>query len=188
MSTKKIVQRYVVPASIVVFFIVMVAIYFMVPIFKSGIEKGHMIASDINQLKEIFKRIDETCHIVDFDFQQNPINFLTIRKGGFVGSEIGPMNIVHPDKWEGPYLPDNPTMDGKEYMVVRTKIGHFITPGNGVELPNGKVIGKDIILDEDANIGCMMFDEDALMYRKQPMAAHILVRGPRIGPRLPVHY
>ncbi len=188
MITKKILQRYIIPSFIIVFFTCMVVISFVVPIFKSKVEKGRLIIQDIAQLKTIFEKIDNSCRIIDFDLQQNPINFLTIKKGGFVGSEIGSMNIALPKKWDGPYLQDNPTMDGKEYLVVRTKKGYFITPGNGVVLPNGKMIGKDIILDEDSNIGCMMFEESALSYKKMPMAAHILIRGPRASVRLPAGY
>jgi len=147
-----------------------------------------LIIQDIAQLKAIFEKIDNPCRIIDFDLQQNSINFLTIKKGGFVGSELGSMNVALPKKWDGPYLQDNPTMDGKEYMVVRSTKGYFITPGNGVTLPNGKIIGKDIILDKDANIGCMMFEENALSYKKTPLAAHILIRGPRASVRLLAGY
>ncbi len=188
MKRRKLLQKYFIPSFIIIFFTCMVVISFVVPVFKSKVEKGRLIIQDIAQLKVIFEKIDTTCYIVDFDLQQNPINFLTIKKGGFVGSELGSMNVALPKKWDGPYLQDNPTIDGKEYMVVRTEKGYFITPGNGVTLPNGKIIGKDIILDKDANIGCMMFEESALSYKKTPLAAHILIRGPRASVRLPAGY
>ncbi len=130
---------------------------------------GQLITRDIQVLTDIFKQIHETCTIIDFDYQKNRINFLNV--GSFIGSEVGPMNLVHPERWQGPYVADNPTMQAIEYQVVRTKKGYFITPGQNVKLPNGKIIGTDVILDEDANIAAMMQDEQALMYQDATLAA-----------------
>lgn len=111
---------------------------------------GEIIAADVQQLATIFKSIDEQCTILGFDRQQNYINFLNV--GSFEGSQIGPMNLKYPRNWQGPYLADNPTIQTKEYMVVQTKTGYYIAPGNGVKLPNGKVVGTDIIFGKDADM------------------------------------
>lgn len=111
---------------------------------------GLIIASDVERLAHILMDIHASCAIIDFDNQQNSINFLNVKS--FSGSEVGPMNLTYPHKWQGPYLTDNPTMHEKEYMVVKTQKGYFITPGNGVKLPNGQVIGTDLILNEYADI------------------------------------
>ena len=121
-------------------------------------------------------RIHKTCVIIDFDAQKNPINFLNVEK--FTGSEVGPMNLVHPEKWEGPYLKENPTMFHIAYQVVSTKKGYFVTPGDGVTLPNKKVIGKDIILDQKANIDAMMANPQELMYKDRPLAARLELGSP----------
>lgn len=133
-----------------------------------------MMAQDIAQLKEIFERIEKTCGILSFDYQANPINFLTIKKDGFIGSEVGSMNLAYPDKWQGPYLLDNPTMQGKEYEIVSTSKGYFIVPGRGVELPNGKIVGVDIMLDEHADVVAMMHDKEKLMFDGKPLAAALI--------------
>ena len=96
----------------------------------------------------------------------------------FAGSEVGPMNLVHPDKWEGPYVKDNPTMFHIAYQVVSTKKGYFITPGDGVRLPNKKIVGKDIILDQKANIDAMMTDPEMLLYKDRPLAARLDLGAP----------
>jgi len=127
-------------------------------------ESGLFIAADIAELRSVFKRIHKTCKILSFDYQKNPINFLNVRT--FAGSEVGSINLVYPKKWEGPYLQDNPTMQGKEYMVVHTNDGYFITPGEGVRLPSGKIIGKDVLLGEDADIPAMMGDKDIFLYEE----------------------
>ena len=140
-----------------------------------------IMASEIQQLATIFEKINNTAGIINFDYQKNWINFLTIKKGGFVGSEVGTLNLMYPDKWEGPYLlegkKDNPTIQEKEYQIVRTKDGYFIVPGEGVRLSNGKVIGKDIILDEQADIEKMMLDEQALRYQGKKLAARVPTGG-----------
>jgi len=129
-----------------------------------------IMVEDIDNLKSIFDRIHATCNIISFDYQKNRINFLNVKE--FVGSEVGPMNLAYPDKWEGPYVEDNPTMQTLEYQVVKTRKGYFVTPGDGVELPNGKVIGKDIPLTEDTDIEQLMHTE--LMIDGKALAAPII--------------
>ena len=128
-----------------------------------------MIAEHIEQLSAIFKRIDKECSIIDFEHQRNYIDFLTVI--AFEGSEVGPMNVRYPKKWQGPYLKDNPTMQTKYYEIVKTQKGYFIVPGQGVTLSNGKVIGKDIIFDGNADIAKMLETEDVLVFHGRPLAA-----------------
>lgn len=155
----------------VLFLITAISIYYRT---KDAI--GQQIAEDVVTLAAIFKSIDATCDIIGFDYQKNPINFLTIKKDGFVGSEVGSMNIAYPDRWEGPYVANNLSMKGVDYMVVRTKYGYFITPGEGVSLPNGKRIGRDVILDEKADIAAMARNPKALLYKNYALAAPISIR------------
>lgn len=136
---------------------------------RTQITTGALITQEVEKLRQIFEQINKDCTILDFDFQKNPINFLNVKT--FSGSEVGPMNLVYPKKWRGPYVPDNPTMQDKEYQIVRTKMGYYITPGDGVKLPNGKIIGKDIILNEDADITVMMQDDNALRFEGRSLAA-----------------
>ena len=140
--------------------------------YRSNILTGTMIADDVKKLAKIFNTIHKQCRILSFDVQQNPINFLNVEK--FSGSEVGSMNLAYPNEWKGPYLPDNPTVQGVEYMVVDTERGYFITPGEGVELPNDKVIGKDIILNKEADITAMMHNRAQLYYNGRPLAARML--------------
>ena len=164
-------HRYFLPLVVVAAIVFFVGIGLLNTFYQAKDDAGMMIAQEVAQLRDIFHRIHKTCVIIDFDAQKNPINFLNVVK--FVGSEVGPMNLVHPDKWEGPYLQDNPTLYHIEYQVVSTKKGYFITPGDGVTLPNKKVVGKDIILDQKANIDAMMTDPQLLEYKDQPLAARL---------------
>jgi hypothetical protein len=140
-------------------------------------ETGELISQDIARLVAIFDDINNTAGILSFDHQKNDINFLNIKKDGFIGSEIGSMNLIHPDKWQGPYEKEIPRIEEEDYMVVRTKKGYFVIPGDRVRLPNGKIIGKDILLDEDADIESMMQDEQMLSYKGKALAGKIMITG-----------
>ncbi len=138
--------------------------------YRSEYVTGTMISQEVKRLGGIFQAIHQRCKILGFDNQQNLINFLNVEK--FVGSEVGPMNLKYPEKWDGPYLKDNPTIQTKEFMVVHTQQGYFVTPGNGVRLPSGKVIGKDIVFDESADIGQMIQDR-LLVFKKRALAQRL---------------
>lgn len=164
-------HHYYLPIGVIAAIAVFIFITFSDTWYRAKDDAGLMIASEVIRLRDIFHRIHKTCTIIDFDEQKNPINFLNVEK--FTGSEVGPMNLVHPEKWEGPYLQDNPTLYNISYQVVSTKKGYYVTPGDGVKLPNNKVIGKDIILDQKANIDVMMANEQELMYKDKPLAAQL---------------
>ena len=108
-----------------------------------------LIADNVIQLAEIFETIHKDCTILSFEHQKNNINFLNVIS--FEGSEVGPMNLKYPDKCQGAYLKDNPTMQEQEYQIVKTDKGYFIAPGDGVRLSKGHIIAKDIILNKDTD-------------------------------------
>jgi len=138
-------------------------------------QTSSLIVQHIQELHAVFQKIDQTCGIIDFDHQKNYIDFLNV--GVFTGSEVGSMNLAHPDKWKGPYLSENPTIQEQNYQIVRTKKGFFIVPGDGVVLSNGKTIGKDIIFDENADIQAMTLNESLLNFNGQPLAVRLPMKG-----------
>lgn len=172
-KTMKHVKKYhyYLPIAVITAIAIFIGITFFDTWYRAKDDAGLMIAAEVIRLRDIFHRIHKTCTIIDFDEQKNPINFLNVEK--FTGSEVGPMNLVHPEKWEGPYLQDNPTLYNISYQVVSTKKGYYITPGDGVKLPNNKIIGKDIILDQKARIDAMMVNAEELMYKDKPLAARL---------------
>lgn len=142
--------------------------------YQAKIYTDVIIAEDVVVLADIFKKINEECGIIDFRYEkQNYVDFLNVIS--FEGSEIGTMNLHSPEKWKGPYLRENPTVQGKYYQVVHTDKGYFIVPGDGVKLKNGKVIGKDIIFDKNADIEKMMEDPQKLLFQDKKLAAQIEV-------------
>ncbi len=119
-----------------------------------------IIVQDVVQLKQIIEGIDKDCKIIDLEHVKNYVDFLTVEK--FVGSEVGALNLSYPDNWKGPYGNDNPTVQQQQYIILKTKDGHYIVPGDGVKLANGKVIGKDIVLDEQSDVDALLQSSDAL--------------------------
>jgi hypothetical protein len=132
-----------------------------------------LIVKDLAVLQAIFKKIDDRCKILGFDYQKNPINFLNIQT--FKGSEVGSMNLTYPAQWQGPYVPENLRMQGKEYQVVKTKAGLFIVPGDGVQLPNGLIVGKDIILNEKTDMSELIKSEKGFIYKGHVLAVPLAV-------------
>jgi len=162
------------PAVLLLFFISLFFLSFVLYWRQAHTFTSEIIVEHIQELSNIFEKINEDCGILSFEHQKNYIDFLTVKS--FVGSEVGSMNLTYPDKWQGPYLNDNPTVQEKYYQVVRTQGGHYIVPGEGVILHNGKKIGEDILFDEDVDIEALIADK-TLQYQGQPLAARIAVAG-----------
>lgn len=165
------IKKYGLPVAIALIFVVVFGMSFIDTLYRVKDDEGMIIAHDVAQLRDAFHKIHKDCVIIDFDAQKNPINFLNVEK--FSGSEVGPMNLVHPEKWQGPYMKDNPTMYHIAYQVVSTKNGYFVTPGDGVKLPNKKVVGTDIVLDKKADIAAMMTNPQAFLYKDKPLAGRL---------------
>lgn len=130
-----------------------------------------LIAEHVNKLQQIFKRINESCKITAFRHTKDHIDFLNVIS--FAGTVIGPLNVLEPENWQGPYVDESITIDGKEYMLLATKTGLYIVPGDGVKLSNGKTIGKTLILSPKSNIERMIRDPQALMSNNKPLAASV---------------
>lgn len=137
--------------------------------------RSDYVADDVAHLAKIFNKINETCSIISFDRVHNYIDFLNVVE--YKGSEVGPMNVRYPDGWQGPYMIDNPTIQGVAYMVLATQEGHYVVPGVGVTLSNGKTIGSDIVLDAETDLSPLLQDGGDLNHNGKQLAAPINVDG-----------
>ncbi|MFA6527599.1 MAG: hypothetical protein WCT20_04200 [Candidatus Babeliales bacterium] len=122
-----------------------------------------IIKEDLLIINHALTRIDKECHILTIRSDSTTVDFLTVQK--FVGSMVGGINLAYPENWKGPYLQTNPTYQSKPYSVVKGLDGFFIVPGNGVTLPNGKTIGKDIIINEKTAVSPMLMTNGALTFK-----------------------
>lgn len=179
---KGLLYGYLTPLLTISIIVILIIITAIGVSYRFREDVGNIIAEEVVQLAKIFDKIEKQCNILGFDEQTTRINFLNVKHGGFEGSEIGSMNLAHPDKWGGPYLIENPKIEGREYIIVNTKKGYFITPGIGVVLPDGKTIGKDIIVDEHADIHELMQEGRSLNYKGRPLAAPlVIIQKPALG-------
>ena len=154
-------------------FAILVGISIFSLTYKSKTNTVTLIDNDLRVLVDIFNRIDKDCKILNFDYTQNRINFLNVKS--FAGSEVGAVNLAYPEHWQGPYVTDNPNIQGEEYLIVVTSKGYFITPGTGVRLPNDLVVGRDIVLNKEADIEAMIKPGGPLNYNGTPLAAKLNV-------------
>jgi len=140
---------------------------------SSKSSRGVIIAADVERIAKIMQEIHADCKIISFDEQQTIVDFLNV--GCFAGSKVGSINLAYPNKWQGPYLKENPTIHEKSYMIVTTDNGIFVTPGNGVKLPSRKKIGTDIVLDKHADIHHLI-TSGVLQYNGRPLAAQLYIK------------
>jgi len=143
---------------------------------RAPLAHDEIMVGQIQKIASLLKKIDNECGIIGFEDEGGSrkkcyIDFLTIKS--FIGSEAGSVNLLHPEKWQGPYIEDNPTIQEHYYYVIKIKDTYYIVPGDGVKLSNGKVIGKDIIIDSNSDIEKMMTDPKELNFKGSPLAAKL---------------
>ena len=139
--------------------------------YQSKIEVDLLINAHVVELNSIFKKIESSCKIAGFSEDKSYIDFLNVKE--FSGSQIGSMVLVHPEKWQGPYLKESPKVQEKFYQILNTKNGYYILPGDGVKLADGKIIGKDVKIDYESDIEMMITNKDYLLFQDKPLAAKI---------------
>lgn len=163
-------HNYVIPALALGLFVGFFALAFYRFYYTAYSFSDTLITQHVQDLKKIIERIDSTAKITSFEHDINYIDFLNVKS--FVGSEVGPLNLLYPDKWEGPYLNDNPTIQEKYYQIIRSHNNYYIVPGSGVKLASNKIIGEDIILNSDADIESLL-KSGVLQYNGKPLVARL---------------
>ena len=130
-----------------------------------------VIKSDLEQIEKHLAIIDKECNILAMVSERIPIDFLNIEK--FSGSMVGCLNLAYPEKWKGPYLHRNPTLQGTFYDLVKARDGLFIIPGKGVRLPNGLIVEKDIKISHETSVKKLIKQGGVLFYKGEALARMI---------------
>lgn len=133
-----------------------------------------VIANDIEMLHNIFLSIDKDCEITSIMHDRSYVDFLAIKE--FAGNQVGALQLRRAEKWQGPYVEKNPTVQGKMYELVKVKSGYVIVPGTGVTLANGKVMGKDIVLNDSTDIEPYLTPSAGLEFKGRLLAARLPLR------------
>ena len=141
-----------------------------------GTDSVQKIMADLDTLASVFQKIHQDCSILSVERGKVPINFLNIKKAGFVGNKIGPLTLAHPEKWNGPYLMRTPQVQGKNYQIVWTLDGYYIVPGDGVKLPNKKIMGVDIVINASTHMKKLVQSTGSLQYRGKALAISLKER------------
>ncbi len=121
----------------------------------------------VDEIEKALHMIDEQCEITGIINDRSYIDFLVVSK--FVGSQIGPLTLRFPEKWSGPYMQQNATINGKQFELIKMSDGYAIAPGNGTKLANGNIIGTDIILDSTTDIDTLLTPEVGLEFEGKPL-------------------
>jgi hypothetical protein len=152
---KKIISWILGIGFVIIFSVMLVA-------FMRGARKedSEVMAQQIQKIHAIFSGINEECGIISFDRDHAAIDFLNTIK--FSGSQVGPMNLAHPERWQGPYVERTMEIQDKPYQIVKTKKGYVILPGDGVRLYNKKVIGMTLKINFDTDITELVHDKNFL--------------------------
>ena len=184
-GVSEFLRKHVFSVLVIVFFSTILVVSVKMLLSNAKSFSDELVCNDMQQLKAIFQRIDDSCTILGFDHQENFVDFLTVKT--FVSSEVGSMNLVYSDKWDGPYVDDNPTVQGEVYRIIKTRKGYYLVPGRNVKLSNGIVLDRDLIFDEQADIDAMMSDPNKLLFKGKPLAVQISVKGGKGGRKHGVH-
>ncbi len=130
-----------------------------------------IIKNDLEQIEKTLSKIDKECNILNILYNNVRIDFLNVEK--FSGSTVGCLNLAYPQKWMGPYLQRNPTLQGKFYEIVKTREGFFLMPGSGVKLPNGLILGKNIKITPKTQMSDLIVDGGPLNYKGQALTIRL---------------
>jgi hypothetical protein len=173
---KKISPVWLVIQKYFVFFstslLVLLLMIFFLKIYQdtSGVRSA-VISEDLDRLEQILNRIDKECNILSIRTQGADLNFFTVEK--FAGSNVGCLNLAYPKNWRGPYLRQDPTIDGRFYEIVRANDGYFIVPGQGVKLPNDMIMGKDIVINNHTRVYDLLKPGGKLNFKGQALATQL---------------
>jgi len=160
------VKRYwnkIFPVLVVLFVVAITFVMVYNVIYNRPFFKSRLIAFDTHRISRTLKEIDEYCNILSVRSSRNSIDFLTVKE--FVGSEVGCLNLAYPKQWKGAYFRDNPSIRGRVYEIVKAEEGFYVLPGQGVELPNGLEMGKDVIITPETKVEPLLDKDELLNYQ-----------------------
>lgn len=150
------------------FLSVLLAVFLIKVWYQKGEVATSALAQDLLTIERILNKIDKDCNILSIRPTGAIVDFLTVKS--FTGSMVGPLNLAYSKKWQGPYVERIPSFRGVAYEIVHVADGYFVVPGNGVKLPNGVVIGNDIIFTHTMTLQNELKSGGKLYYKNERFA------------------
>jgi hypothetical protein len=141
-------------------------------VYQNRVYPDLLIAQTIDELSCIFAQIDTTAGIAGFVDPVTQIDFLTFKNA----HQLKSLKLMHLQKWNGPYRDTNPEFQEKLYQIIKANDGYWVLPGNGVELSNGKIIGKDIVIGPTTRVQSLL-QEGVLKVKNKLLTRRITIGG-----------
>jgi len=158
-------------------FLALIVFVFVIRIFYSRPRiVASLIEDDVRMITLALERIDADCNILRVLEDRNEISFLNVKKSGFDGSVVGPLSLAYPEKWDGPYLNFNPTLQDRFYEIVKAKDGIFVVPGEGVALPNGMTVGKEFEVTIQTKVNDLLQVGGPLTFEDRAFGAQLMFK------------
>ncbi len=148
-----------------------VGLYIVSSFYERPYYIAQIMQNDLDTLLTILNKIDNECDILHIKNNHVVLDFFTVKN--FAGSEIGGINLAYPQNWSGPYMTQNPVLQQCYYELIVAQDGAFVVPGNGATLPNGKIMGKDIVLNTGSTVGQYLDKQGALYWEGSLLARKI---------------
>ena len=133
------------------------------------------VIKEIEELKKALEHIHSSCSVMSTSQELAPIDFLNVKE--FSGSQVGPLHLKYPDKWQGPYCETSICYKGHPFALLTNHKGYYIVPGNGVVLDNGLIIGKDITFTSDCDIEALVTSFPALVSENKLLVGKLNITG-----------
>lgn len=125
-----------------------------------------MVGANLHKINEALLRFDQDCGIQRSVPGRYSLHFLTLRYPSV--DDLGGFLLKSTQGFAGPYMRTVPVVDGYPYALVVNAQGMFIVPGDGVQLPNGHRLGKEIFLDAESDIEGLVAN-GILAYQGEPL-------------------
>lgn len=133
-----------------------------------------IIADDVKLITLALEKIDTRCNILSVEGDVSDVDFLNVKT--FSGSQVGPLALAYPKRWEGPYVTVNPTLQDIFYEIVRAADGIFVMPGRGVRLPNGLTVGKEFMVTRQTKVSELIKESGPLRYEDSVFASKLVFK------------
>lgn len=138
-------------------------------IYRTSDFTAAIISNDLSCIAHALTKLHTSCTIVSFEREHSPLDFLTMPSLPTFAKNKH-LTVAQPEKWRGPYLTEIPTVQGKAYEICRAYDGYFLIPGRGVQLPNGLVMGVDLIITPEILVAPLLSTGKALNYKGEQLA------------------
>ena len=154
-------------------FMVLMMLGFCTAHFVIRVPQWHerQVHKDLQHIARAVTAMDKDCRIVDM---RVGIHLLTPLTQKLVSEhELSNTVFKYPENWRGAYLAKMPLIQGKPYQLLKTDKGLFVVPGSGVVLPNGMMVGRDIIWQAQTDVAALTRSGGPLFYRGVALALKV---------------